>query len=123
MKIRSGLVSNSSSSSFLMMGEYFETSWQDEKRDSKKFLEQMGLDASGLDGSDGYEVYERVEQALVNAGFDVYMDECGMYYGIIVLYDYGTISSDELINELKDAKKRAKKLNISDTVKVVYTSG
>ena len=129
MKIRMGFVSNSSSSNFILYGNYFEIDYRNEISSCTSFLKSVGLDPSKLkttceDGDivEGWELRERISNMLQEKGFDVQQNEGGLYYGVI-LEDYEVDgSTDAVCKKLKSAKIKAKKLGIKDKLQLVYTS-
>lgn len=85
MKVRNGFVSNSSSSSFIIVGVY---GCAESVEGMKSTLEQYKVDQKVIDqfsedvvGREHYETYESFKDALITTGLDVLVSyECESFY-------------------------------------------
>jgi hypothetical protein len=126
MKIRYGFVSNSSSSSFLLYGDYFEADWRNTDASYKEFFKSLSLGPCNLstkdedgDEKEDWQLMEELSKILEEKGYDTLVSECGVYYGVIV---YPEGETDIVCKELQEAKLRAKKLKLKDNIELIYTS-
>jgi hypothetical protein len=89
MKIRTGFVSNSSSSSFILRGTKLKSD------DIIRILNISREDMTDIDDNNEYEIYEFLEEKL--AGFTVHVD--GNYFGN---QDFSTLIVGERLGRLND---------------------
>jgi len=109
MKIRSGFVSNSSSSSFCMVGAFLDT-----YNDAKKIINEYDIDTGDVDVEDSYYIREVIAEHFRKLGFDAIEGEDV----VIVGYD---VELDTSINDqIKALKKRFEELGIKEKVLFDY---
>lgn len=126
MKIRNGFVSNSSSASFILYGDYFELPWPRQVEGCQKLLKELKIDATlEIEDEDPseWDMLDQVRGLLEEADFDVFQGECGIYYGAIVHEcEVDKCTTEALCKKLRAAKRKAARLGFGDTPQLIYTS-
>jgi hypothetical protein len=90
MKVRSGFVSNSSSSSFIMRAVKFE---------KDELIKALNLSEEELENEDGYEFLELISDKV--SDFNLRVNSTGNYFGDV---NYNTLIIGKNIGELPDGE-------------------
>ena len=106
MKVRSGFVSNSSTSSFLLVG--FEIL----PKDVEKYEEVIGMDTEGCDGTEAFYI-EKDDKPIIAQSQEKIKSSVSFYVSVIVDWDSGdALIQEKHILELNKLMKEEKDLRV-----------